>query len=420
MFLDPHGARHCAKSKKMPKTLLQINTVVNSGSTGRIAEEIGQTALAAGWRSVIAYGRNPRPSASELIRIGSDSGVRLHGLRSRIFDDTGFGSRRATEEFIRKVEKLAPDIVLLHNLHGYYLNIEVLFRWLAQCGIPVVWTLHDCWAFTGHCAHFEFVGCEKWKTGCFSCPQTHNYPASFVFDRSRKNWEQKRELFSSVKNLTLVPVSDWLAGLVRQSFLGDKKILRIYNGTDTRTFSPKANAAAVREKYGLGNRFVALGCASAWGERKGLKHYAELSQRAGSDVAIVMIGVSPEIAKKLPPNIIAIPRTENIDELAALYSAADVVLNLSYEETFGMTTIEGFACGTPGIVFRATASPELVSDETGFIVAPGDVSGILAAMETIRSRGKSAYTDACRSRALACFRKEDRWAEYLSLFAALA
>lgn len=401
----------------MSKTLLQINTVVNSGSTGRIAEEIGRTAIEAGWRSVIAYGRNPRPSASELIRVGNDLDVRLHGLRSRVFDDHGFGSRRATEAFIRKAEALAPDVVHLHNVHGYYLNIDVLFRWLARSGVPVVWTLHDCWPFTGHCAHYTLIGCDRWLTGCFSCPQKRGYPASFVFDRSRKNWERKRELFSSVKNLTLVPVSDWLAGEVRKSFLGDKKIVRIHNGTDTETFSPKAGGNAVREKYGLGERFVALGCASVWGESKGLRHYAELAQRTNGNPAIVMVGVTETIAKTLPPNVIAIPRTESIEELAALYSAADVVLNLSYQETFGLTTVEGFACGTPGIVFRSTASPELITPETGFVVEPGELDGVLSAIAEIRSRGKAAYSAACRSRALAFFRKEDRWAEYLRLYA---
>lgn len=401
----------------MSKTLLQINTVVNSGSTGRIAEEIGRTAIEAGWRSVIAYGRNPRPSTSELIRVGNDLDVRLHGLRSRVFDDHGFGSRRATEAFIRKAEALAPDVVHLHNVHGYYLNIDVLFRWLARSGVPVVWTLHDCWPFTGHCGYYTRAGCDRWLTGCFSCPQKRGYPASFVFDRSRKNWERKRELFSSVKNLTLVPVSDWLAGEARKSFLGDKKIVRIHNGTDTETFSPKADGNAVREKYGLGNRFVALGCASAWSERKGLRHYAELAQRTNGNPAIVMVGVTETIAKTLPPNVITIPRTESIDELAALYSAADVVLNLSYEETFGLTTVEGFACGTPGIVFRSTASPELITPETGFVVDQGELDGVLSAIAEIRSRGKAAYSAACRSRALACFRKEDRWAEYLRLYA---
>ena len=329
----------------------------------------------------------------------------------------------------------------LNNVHSYYLNIDVLFRWLARSGVPVVWTLHDCWPFTGHCGYYTRIGCDRWLTGCFSCPQKRGYPASFVFDRSRKNWERKRELFSSVKNLTLVPVSDWLAGEVRKSFLGDKKIVRIHNGTDTETFSPKADGNAVREKYGLGERFVALGCASVWGARKGLTDFlrlrekfsenelsvvlvglseaqiAELAQRTNGNPAIVIVGVTETIAKTLPPNVITIPRTESIEELAALYSAADVVLNLSYQETFGLTTVEGFACGTPGIVFRSTASPELITPETGFVVEPGELDGVLSAIAEIRSRGKAAYSATCRSRALACFRKEDRWAEYLRLYA---
>ena len=401
----------------MPKTLLQINTVINSGSTGRIAEEIGQTALAAGWRSVIAYGRNPRPSKSEAIRIGSDWGVRLHALRSRIWDDTGFGSRRATEAFIREAEKLSPDVIHLHNVHGYYLNIELLFRWLAQTNVPVVWTLHDCWPFTGHCSHFDFIGCEKWKTGCFACPQKRGYPTSLLCDRSRKNWEQKRELFSAVNNLTLVPVSDWLAGVTRESFLGDKKICRIYNGTDTTVFSPKGDGKSVREKYGLGSRSVVLGCASVWTERKGLSDFIKLRERVPEkDLAIVLVGLSEEQIQGLPSGIVGIRRTESVEALADLYSAADVILNLSREETFGLTTVEGFACGTPGIVFDCTASPELVTPETGFVIKAGDIEGLVSALETIRSRGKSAYSNACRSRALSCFRKEDRWAEYLNLY----
>lgn len=402
------------------RTLLQVNSVGNFGSTGRIAEEIGRTALAAGWRSVIAFGRNPRPSASELIRIGSDFGVLAHALRSRIFDDTGFGSRRATEKFIREAEKLAPDIVHLHNLHGYFLNIDVLFRWLARAGVPVVWTLHDCWSFTGRCAYFDFIGCSRWETGCYDCPQTRGYPASFLFDRSRKNWEQKRALFSSIKNLTLVPVSDWLAGLVKKSFLGDKNIVRIYNGVDTATFSPKPDAelAGVRARYGIGGRFMALGVASVWGARKGLSHYVELAQKIDpATTALVMVGVPAELKKTLPKNIIVIPRTESIAELAALYAAADVSLNFSYEETFGMTTAEALACGTPGIVFRKTASPELISPETGVVVAADALDETLSAIEKIRSRGKSAFAAACRFRAQKLFDKKSQDARYIELYA---
>ena len=399
------------------KTLLQINSVVNTGSTGRIAEEIGQTAIAAGWRSVIAYGRNPRPSKSELIRIGNDWDVRLHGLRSRVFDDHGFGSRRATEAFIREAEKLNPTVVHLHNLHGYYLNVDVLFRWLARSGVPVVWTLHDCWPFTGHCAHFTFAGCARWKTGCFSCPQKRSYPSSFLFDRSRRNWERKRELFSSVKNMTLVPVSDWLAGIARGSFLGDKKIHRIYNGVDTEIFSPKADTASVRKKYGLGERFVALGCASVWGAKKGLTDFLRLRKKISeNELSVVLVGLSEAQIAELPRGVVGIRHTESIEELAALYSAADLFFNPTYEDNFPTVNIESLACGTPVCTYRTGGSPEAVDGSTGFVVEQGELDGVLSAIAEIRSRGKAAYSSACRARALACFDKRERWADYLSLY----
>lgn len=399
------------------KTLLQINTVVNSGSTGRIAEEIGQAAMVKGWRSVIAYGRNPRPSQSELIRIGSDWDVKLHGIRTRIFDDHGFGSRKATEAFIRKAEALAPDVVHLHNVHGYYLNIEVLFKWLAKSGVPVVWTLHDCWPFTGHCPHFRFIGCEKWKSGCFDCPQKKSYPTSLVFDRSRKNWEQKRELFSSVKNLTLVPVSDWLADISKASFLRDKRIVRIHNGTNTEIFSQKTDAEAVRQKFGLGTRMVVLGCAGVWGERKGLSDFVKLRERIPEkDLAIVLVGVSKKQIEVLPQGIVGISRTENVEALAELYSVADLFVNPTYEDNFPTVNIEALACGTPVCTYRTGGSPEAINDVTGFVVEQGDIEGIISAIEAIRSRGKYAYVDACRSRALEHFRKEDRFAEYVKLY----
>jgi putative colanic acid biosynthesis glycosyltransferase len=193
------------------KTLLQINTVVNSGSTGRIAEEISQSAKKAGWKSYIAFGRNERPSASELIKIGNDWDIKFHGFQTRLFDRHGLGSKSATKELVVSIEKIAPDIIHLHNLHGYYINIEVLFHYFKYANVPVVWTFHDCWPITGHCSCFSFVGCEKWKTQCFECPQKTGYPSSCFIDRSKKNYILKKELFNSLPSLTLVPVSQWLS-----------------------------------------------------------------------------------------------------------------------------------------------------------------------------------------------------------------
>ena len=397
------------------KKLLQINSVVNSGSTGRIAEEIGQTAMIAGWKSYIAYGRNDRHSKSELIKIGNDWDINLHGLQTRLFDRHGLGSKFATKVLVRQIEKIAPDIIHLHNLHGYYLNIEILFQYLKEAKIPVVWTFHDCWPITGHCSHFSFVGCEKWKTQCFSCPQKTDYPASWLIDRSEKNFNLKKKLFTSLPNVTLVPVSKWLSGILEESYLQDYPVKVIHNGINTEVFRPLAGAA-FRTKHHLEDKFILLGVASIWSTRKGLKDFIALSKLLDTDYQIVLVGLTRKQMKQLPENILGIERTESVEELAEIYSAADIVLNLSYEETFGLTTVEGFACGTPGIVYNATASPELIDDSTGIIVEKGDMKGLVEAIIQIKEKGKQSYTEACVNRAHRLYRKEDRYREYIELY----
>jgi putative colanic acid biosynthesis glycosyltransferase len=250
------------------KKLLQINSVINSGSTGRIAEEIGQTAIDTGWESYIAYGRNERPSSSKLIKIGTDKDIKLHGLQTRLFDRHGLGSKGATTDFIRQIEKIGPDIVHLHNIHGYYINMEVLFHYLKKVNIPVVWTFHDCWPITGHCSHFTFVGCEKWKTQCYNCPQKTGYPASYLIDRSKKNFILKKELFNSLSNLTLVPVSQWLSGILKESFLQNYSIKVINNGVNTEVFRP-SEVSDFRNKHGLIDKFV-------WFDRKEWHYQTEI------------------------------------------------------------------------------------------------------------------------------------------------
>jgi len=397
------------------KKLLQINSVVNSGSTGRIAEEIGQTAMAAGWESYIAYGRNDRPSQSELIKISNDWDIKLHGIQTRLFDRHGLGSRSATKELIGKIKEISPDIIHLHNIHGYYINIEILSHYLKESNTPVIWTLHDCWPITGHCSYFTFVGCEKWKTQCFNCPQKTSYPASWLVDRSEKNFRLKKELFTSLPNLTLVPVSQWLSGILKESFLKGYPIKVIHNGINTDVFNP-SSSSDFRAKHGLENKFILLGVASVWSPRKGLKDFIELSKHLNSDYQIVLIGLSREQIEQLPDNVLGIERTESVEVLANIYSTADIVLNLSYEETFGLTTVEGFACGTPGIVYNATASPELIDDETGIVVEQGNIHKLIKAINQIKEKGKQSYTDACVKRANRLFKKEDRYREYLELY----
>ena len=317
---------------------------------------------------------------------------------------------------VEKIKEIKPDIIHLHNLHGYYLNIEILFHYLATAGIPVVWTLHDCWPMTGHCAHFSFIGCDKWKMQCEHCPQKNGYPASYLIDRSFKNYQLKKKLFTSVPQMTLVPVSNWLANIVKESFLKIYPIKTIYNGLDTTVFAP-CSTVKIREKYKIPeNAFIMLGVANGWSERKGLRDFIRLSESLKENEMIILVGLTNKQKKGLPRNIFGISRTENVHELAELYSLADVVCNFSVEETFGLTTVEGFACGTPGIVYNCTASPELITSETGFVVKQGDLVDIRDAIDSIKSKGKSFYAESCRERAVRMFNKNERYAEYLELY----
>ncbi|NDW11792.1 glycosyltransferase [Bacteroides sp. 214] len=393
-------------------TLLQINTVVNSGSTGHIAEEIGELAINKGWGSYIAYGRNPRQSKSQLIRIGSDLDVNLHAIETRLLDNHGLASCNATRIFIKEIDKIKPDIVHLHNIHGYYLNYKILFEYLSEREIPVVWTLHDCWAYTGHCAHYTYAKCDRWQDVCHHCPQKQVYPASMWADRSTKNFLNKRNSFTSVRNVTLVPVSKWLTHEVEKSFLKDYPIRTIYNGIDTTLFVPSPN---VKRKYNLENKFLILGVSSVWDNRKGLEDFKTLAAQLKADERIMLVGLTKKQIKELPFNIIGIERTENLNQLVELYSSADLYISFSMEETFGMTIAESMACGTPALVYNSTACPEVVSEETGFVVEPHDMNAVREAINVLKNSTQD-YKQQCRDRVLAHFDKGKQWENYIHLY----
>lgn len=393
--------------------LLQINSVINSGSTGRIAEEIGVKAINNGWETYIAYGRNNRPSKSHKIKIGTELDVKWHGIQTRLFDRHGLASVSATKDLVKKIESIKPNVVHLHNLHGYYLNIEILFHYLSTVDIPIVWTLHDCWPFTGHCAYFDFVQCEKWKTQCKKCPQTSSYPKSFI-DRSPQNFNLKKKLFlSCTNNLTLVPVSQWLSDLLNDSFFKNTEQTVIHNGIDTDIFSPQRKN---NNFHNLENKFVILGVAGVWEKRKGLEDFFELSTLLGEDEIILLIGLSELQIKQLPANIIGLKRTENVQQLAELYSLAGVFFNPTWEDNFPTTNLESLSCGTPVITYNTGGSPEAISSKTGFVIEQGDLGGVRKAINTIKENGKDYYSLACRERAVTMFDKNDRYGDYIQLY----
>jgi putative colanic acid biosynthesis glycosyltransferase len=399
----------------MPK-ILQIVVEGNRGSTGTIANAIGQMVIDKGWESYIAFGRYKRPSNSNLIKIGNTFDILLHGIETRLFDRHGLGSRRATKYFIQEINNLKPDLIHLHHIHGYYINYEILFKYLKKVNIPIVWTFHDCWSFTGHCGFFDSVGCEKWKTECFQCPQSNEYPISWLTDRSKQNFLLKKSLFTSIPNLTVISVSKWLDNLVSQSFFKNTKHFCIYNGIDQDIFKPKYISKQLISKYDLENKFIILGVATTWEKRKGLKDFITLSNLLNKNEVIVLIGLNNSQKLDLPNNIIGISRTESKSELADFYNIADVFLNLSVEETFGLTTIEAMACGTPVIVYNRTASPELVTDDTGIVVEKNNYLNLYSSINKIKSKGKEYYSLACRNRVLDNFCEINRYKEYIELY----
>lgn len=347
--------------------ILMINVVCGIRSTGRICTDLATALEAEGHEVKIAYGREnvPKQYQKYAIRIGTNLGTKLHGVEARLNDAAGFGSRLATRAFIRWVKEYDPDIIYLHNLHGYYINIEILFDYLKTCGKQIIWTLHDCWAFTGHCTHFTVAGCNQWKTKCQKCCQKGEYPKSILLDRCADNFQRKKAAFTGVSGMKLITPSHWLADLVKQSYLKEYPVEVVYNSVDENVFRP--TSSDFRQRYGLVEKRIVLGVANVWDERKGLDDFYSLSEILDDRYKIVLVG-QIQNKKKIPKNILVLPRTNSTRELAEIYTAADVFVNPSKEETFGLTSYEASLCGTSVIVYRGTACEEIADLYNGIAV----------------------------------------------------
>lgn len=394
--------------------LLSINATLNWGSTGRIVEQIAQLAQKSGWDCYTAHGpRYIRESMTQTIQVSSEFDNRMHAIKSIFMGGHGLGSKHSTKLFVEAIKEINPDIIHLHNIHGYYINYPILFNYLKECNIPVVWTFHDCWPMTGQCTHFERIGCERWKSekGCYNCPQLM---ASYktIVDRSHRNWNLKKISFSAVENLTIVTVSEWLKNIVNESYLSKKTVKVIHNGVDLNCFKP---TPVTRMELNLDEeKPVLLGVSSEWGEKKGIKDFIELAM--DEKYQVVMIGVTEQQQKSLPSSIKAIKRTNNVQELVKYYSIADVFVNPTYEDSFPTVNIESLACGTPVITYCTGGSPEAIDEKTGIIVKQGDIKGIIKGIEIITSKNKDELSSICRRRAELLYNKDDRFKDYVDLY----
>ena len=393
--------------------VLQINTVCGSGSVGRIATDLMLTLKEEGHDCEILYGRRKAPEGLEgAVRVGSNLSMAQHVLATFFKGEHGFASEKVTERMIACINEYQPDVIQLHNIHGFYLNVEMLFNYLKVAGIPVVWTLHDCWSFTGHCAYFDYAGCDRWKEGCGNCPQHRTaYPYAIFKDNSRENYKRKEKAFTKVPNLTIVTPSQWLADLVGQSFLKKYPVKVIPNGIDREVFSPMEGR--FRRKYGLQEKKVLLGVANIWEKRKGLNVFLELASRLPEEYQIVLVGVSDRQSKKLPEKILGIPRTGKPSELAQWYTLADIYVNPTYEDNFPTTNLEALSCGTPVITFATGGSPEAIDASCGKVVPKGDVDALLAAILDMEESPVLKESCILKSRQ---YDKEERFREYIKLY----
>ena len=392
--------------------VLQITAFSGWGCTGRIAVGIHNALVAEGHESKIAWGRiNTAPENIPTIKIGSKLDQQMHGLYTRITDKCGFGSKHITKEFLKQIDDYKPDLIQLHILHGYYINLELLFRFIKERNIPTVWTFHDCWAFTGHCPYFDLVGCEKWKKGCYKCPQKAHHPTSWIMDNSKWNWKKKREIYGSYEKLTIVTPSRWLSNLVSQSFLSSCTVKVIYNGINLENFKPVKGSFL---KYNnIENKTMILGVSSTWAASKGLNDFCIFAKTLPAQYQIVLIGLDDKQINNLPKEIIGIKRTDSVQELAELYSAASLFINPTYEDNFPTTNIESLACGTPIVTYQTGGSVEAVSDECGKVIPQGDIDTLR--LYILSKEWKNIKESACIKRAK-MFDERKKFFEYVELY----
>lgn len=365
--------------------------------------------------ALVCYGRQCNENTNvNRYKIGSKWNLAWHLVLTRLFDAHGLGSKRATRKLVNKLKEYKPDVVNLHNIHGYYLNYEILFNYLKEANIPVVWTLHDCWPFTGHCAYFDLAGCDKWQSHCADCPQKKSYPASRLLDRSSANFDKKKALFAGISDkLTIVTPSAWLGELVKQSFLKDCRVEVINNGIDLNVFKP--DKGRFKESYGLEDKKVVLALASEWTVRKGFEDIKYIGTHLPEDFRLVIVGLQEEQVAEVPEEIIAITRTDNVQQLVQIYSEADVFVNASVEDNFPTVILEALACGTPVVTYDTGGCREEIDESCGILVDKYDKGGLLAGIVKLGAK-YDAQVEACVKKAQG-FEKKAMYDKYNELFA---
>ena len=383
----------------------------STGGIGRLTRDISDVLNQKGISNYIAYGRGEIFDSERDYMFGSRTEILMHGALTRLTDKTGLYSKNGTLQLLEFLDRVKPNIIQLHNLHGYYLNYEILFQYIKSHNITTVWTLQDCWANTVHSTHYTFVRCDQWKSQCYRCTQQRRYPTCWFKGNVKENYERKRRAFTGVENLTLVTPSKWLADQTKYSFLKGYETKVINNGIDLKLFRVKGKTDI--SKYHIPDKKIVLGLASTWGDRKGESDFIRLAAMLSPEYVVVMVGLSSQKIKKLPSNVIGIEHTENVEDLVDIYNAAEIFLNLTYEDNFPTTNLEAMACGTSVLTYRTGGSPESITKEVGYVVPVGDIQAVRDIVVAHRKNHQTIL--ACRENALK-YDKNDRFNEYVELY----
>lgn len=392
--------------------IVSINPVI-TGSTGKIMLNIADTIRKNGGEVYTFSECRRNMSVPEGHNVFGNFAENLfHRGFSVLTGISGMGSRIGTKKLLRELDKISPDIIHLHNLHGWYINIPMLFNYIRKNKIKTVWTLHDCWGFTAQCSHFTIEKCDKWKTGCYSCPRYRLYPYTWV-DRTRKMYTLKKKWFTGIDCLTIVTPSEWLADLAKQSFLKEYPVKVINNGIDLEIFKP--TSSNFREENNLSGKKIVLGVASGWNYRKGLDVFIKICNRLDPDIyQIILVGTNDEVDKRLPNQIMSIHRTHNQIELAKIYTVADVFVNPTREENYPTVNMEAIACGTPTITFNTGGSGEMLEKNTGAIVDVEDLDEMTRQIKRIceeKSFSESECVESAKK-----FKMQEKFSEYFKLY----
>lgn len=392
--------------------IMFINSVVDFGSTGRIVRALANEFKKNGHQVKIAYGRNEMKGAPDAVFIGNRWSTYFHVGMTRLFGNAGLHSKKSSERLIQEIKVFQPDLIHIHNLHGYYLHVPYLMEFLKTYPAKYVWTLHDAWSISGGTANFNYLGCEKWEDGCVITKDPRDYPAAYVFPNQERNFAWKKKYFSDIPNLSLVSPSHWLKNLCNESFLRQYEHEVIPNGIDLNRFRIKKD---FENKFPhLQDKFIILGVASYWGKSKGLDHFIELAQKLDNDARIILIGLDEKNKRKLDPKIIAIPRTNDLEELVDYYNLADVFMNPTLDDNFPTTNLEALACGTPVITFNTGGSPEAIDESTGIVTKEKTADALRSAID--RLQAMDIKSENCRERAESLYSKELFSQRYMKLF----